>query len=171
MCAYNSRSPGSSWIAIVPESGATPEIFRSIEPRALITRRFVRERLQGFSRQRWQEREGQRKGKRGGVEISRCFDRDLSGCFGCNHPGAVTTIIFGGRHAGCLGGTNFDATLPLCGYLAARNGTLQRIRNRQLRSFDIGQFIQFDGPAKPVIPDIFRDLETARENWNSSNIG
>lgn len=37
MCAYNSCFPGSSWIAIVPESGTTPEIFRSIEPRALIT--------------------------------------------------------------------------------------------------------------------------------------
>lgn len=64
MCAYNTRSPGLFWIAIVPESGATPEIFRSIEPRALITCRFVRERLQGFSRQRW--RRGQRKGRGGG---------------------------------------------------------------------------------------------------------
>lgn len=64
MFAYNSCFPGSFRIAIVPESGTTPEIFRSIEPRALITRHSVRERLQGFSRRRWATGGGEREGGR-----------------------------------------------------------------------------------------------------------
>ena len=52
--ARNGGAPYASCIAIVPVSDTTPEIFRSIEPRALITWRSVRERLQGVFEQRRQ---------------------------------------------------------------------------------------------------------------------
>lgn len=112
----NGGAPYAFWIAIVPVPDTTPEIFRSIEPRALITRRSVRERLQGFSSsgggggaagtEQWKFR---------GVSTA----GDLSGCFSSNRPGAVTTVIF--RGAADLGATNFDTTLPFRGYLAVCN--------------------------------------------------
>lgn len=71
------------------------------------------------------------KGGECGVEISRCFDRDLSGCFGWNHPGTVTTIIFAAPHR-----------LPRCNQFRRRitllrlSRRLQRLRNES----EIGRF-------------------------------
>lgn len=130
----NGGAPYAFWIAIVPVPDTTPEIFRSIEPRALITRRSVRERLQGFS-----------SGSGGGgggdrtVEISRCFDS--RGSF----------RLFQQQPPGCRYHRNFPlrSRPPRCNQFRHRI-TLPRLSRRLQRSPDdeseIGSFRDSEAP-------------------------
>lgn len=155
MCAYNSCFPGSSWIAIVPESGTIPEIFRSIEPRALITRRFVRERLQGFSRQRWR-REAE-KGRRAnvGVEISAVFRQGSFRLFWLQSPGCRYCHNF--RRAASVQPISPHYPFAVISSLATARRNESEIGNFEA-SASVNSANSDGRPAKPVIPDIFRDL-------------
>lgn len=96
-----------------------------------------------------------------GVEISRCFDRDLSGCFGCNHPGDVTTIIFAAPRR-----------LPRCNQFRRRitllrlSRRLQRLRNEsEIGSFGAsapGSIHPIRRPAAKPSFAIYFAIETAR---------
>lgn len=137
--AGNGGAPYASWIAIVPVLDTTPEIFRSIEPRALITRRSVRERLQRFYRA------AATAGANGGNFAVFRQSGDLSGCFGSNHPGAVTTVIFRGT-AGRFSVQPISTPHYPSAVISPFATTLRRIRNRRLRRCGgAGRFTQFDG--------------------------
>lgn len=164
MFAYNSCFPGSSRIAIVPESGTTPEIFRSIEPRALITRHSVRERLQGFSRRRWRREAEKGKGDECGGGNFAVFRQGSFRLFWLQPPG----------YRYCHNFRRAPRRLPRCKPISTPHypfAVISPLATALRNESEIGNFeasasvnsANSDSrPAKPVIPDIFRDLETAR---------
>lgn len=130
----------------MPVPDTTPEIFRSIEPRALITRRSVRERLQGFSG-----------GGGGGGRAKRWKFRGVSTVRG-------SFRLFQQQPPGCRYHRNFPwrgqtasvqpiSTPHYPSAVISPFATIpRRIRNRRLQRFrSAGRFIRFHGRPRNVI--------------------
>lgn len=142
--ARNGGAPYASWIAIVPLPDNPGNFSVDRAARALITRRFVRERLQGFS--------SDGSGGDPTVEILRCFDsRGSFRLFQQQSPGCHYHLVIFCGAADRLDATNFDTALPFRGYLPFAT-TLRRIRNRRLQRFrTASRFTRFDGRLRNII--------------------
>lgn len=137
--AGNGGAPYTFWIAIVPVLDTTPGNF-SVDRAARVNYAALRARkiTRVFERQR-------RRGSNGGNFAVFRQPGDLSGCFGSNHPSAVTTVIFRGA-ADRLSVQPISTPHYPSAVISPFATILRRIRNRRLRRFrGAGRFTQFDG--------------------------